>query len=417
MYVVREKQIEEMSKWGEISEKKVALIMEVVKLPCGSKAEVPHPINQVIYNKYYNKSINSAINEASTICEFLNYIHKLALESENELFIELKHQGIFGLNFHHAASFLNYSIGEKGNLYDTVKQKERRILNFYKSLIELNLLDKETSSYLREIKNKNVTFKKTIVSPFDEINYQVRWPSKDNYKTPKLVNLEEHLYQLLIEISEKHTPSITFGVVLQIMGGLRKGEVVNLRLKDLKLERNHNAINAKVKDRHELFEGRDLDLTKNCVKKTRQQVVFNFDGSLIDHYKNHINIRCAQLESKNKICEALLIDNNGQPMSGEAYEYQFEKLKSKFLSLIENNDYPTYLGLKDAKWSTHICRGIFTNVCIDKGYAKNIRDLANLRGDRSDESSKVYWDAKKLHQNVSEILNRLNEIEDLDEIT
>lgn len=393
----------------EIVNKNIAVIMEEIKLPNNQKTYIPSSLNQIIYKKYINKSINNAMNLGGTICEFLNYVSDITNLYEDDRFKPLKELGLMGLNFYHLSSFLNYCVDNKKNSYDTIKQKELRLFNFYDYLIKFKLLNDKNVRFNKIVKNSKIH-----LIPDNAEDYQVSYPSKYANKVIKLKNLEEYLYQLLIELSEKYTPDITFGVVLQIMGGIRKGELVNLRFEDVLLNSDKNRMDLIIKKRPELFMGRNINISSSDVKKPRKQVVFNIDGSLYEYYKNHLNYRTFILNKKNAFSEALMIDKDGQSMTGSTYSKRFYKLKEIFLNELEEHKYSIYIAIKDSKWGTHICRGIFTNLCIKKGLAKNIRDLANLRGDWSEDSSRAYWDASTLAKSIEEKMNILNNFEALE---
>lgn len=393
---------------GQIVNKHIAVIMEEIELSNNQKTYIPSSLNQIIYKKYINKSINNAMNFGGTICEFLNYIsHMTKLDLDDE-FKSLKKKGLMGLNFYHLSSFLNYCINNKKNSYDTIKQKELRLFKFYNQLIKFNLLDNKSVKFT---KTESVKGNKIYLVPADVKEYQVSYPMKYANKGIKLKNLDEYLYQLLIELSSKHTPDITFGIVLQIMGGIRKGELVNLRFDDVLLNTDKNRMDLVINRRPELFIGRGINISSSYVKKPRKQVVFNIDGLLYKYYENHLNYRMFLLNKNNTASEALMIDGYGCAMTGSTYSKKFSKLKKIFLKELEENKYSIYLAMKNTKWSTHICRGIFTNLCIQKGLARNIRDLANLRGDWNENSSRAYWDASTLAKSIEEKLNILNHFE------
>ncbi len=409
-YVMRERIIRNIVN-GELVKKNIAVIMEEVKLPNNQQAYIPSALNKLLYKKYYNKNINNAKNVGYTICEFLNYVSDMTNMNEDEIFKKLKDEGLYGLNFYHLSSFLNFCIISKNNGYDTIKQKEKRLFEFYSNLIDLGLLNKSLSFKYKMIMGTDNERHKIIISPCDTVEYQVAYPSKNANKVVKLNNLEEYLYQLLIELSEKYTPDITFGIVLQIMSGARKGELVNLRLEDVHLNKDKNRMDLLIMKRPELFTERKIDISSSDVKKPRKQVVFNVDGSLYKYYEHHIKYRLYLLNKNNSFTNALMVDTNGQSMSGSTYVQRFTKLKNIFLKKLKENSYSTYSNIKDTKWGTHICRGIFTNICIQKGYAKNIRDLASLRGDWSEDSSKVYWDTALLAKSINEKVNQINNFE------
>ena len=158
-----------------------------------------------------------------------------------------------------------------------------------------------------------------------------------------------------------------------------------------------------IKDRPKLFEGRAL--SDSGAKKPRIQVVLNDNGKLYTYYERHITYRNNMLSKKNTRTEALFIDTNGQALTGSNYLHRFDRLKQLFLKEKELDNYTDYLRLSENKWGSHICRGIFTNLCVRRGYARSIEELRNLRGDKSITSSEPYWNTYEIENQIQYTLD------------
>lgn len=409
-YVVREKELRNIV-LGESTNFKFPVIMEEITLPDSQPYYLPSVLNVTTYSKYKNKPISSAKNINSTICQFMNFVKEAVDDGEDEAFLRLKEDKISGLNFYHISEFLNYHIKALHWSLSTVQQYEKRLFEFYNKLVQLKVINVKWE-YKMVINPKTKKREKFILSPFDNIEYQVSYPRKYDNKIEKLVDLSWEHIQLFINLCKKYTPDITFGVILGIMGGLRQGEIVNLRFEDIYLYKDKNLMRANIKFRPELFEGRNL--TASGVKRPRQQAILNMDGNLYNYYENHINYRMEKLLEKETNTSALFVDSKGRAMTGYTFMQRFKKLKTKFLEIIEHEDYTTWAKYNDFKWGTHICRGMFTNLCIKRGYTRTIEELRNLRGDNSNDSSQPYWnkfDIEVVAQNSSDVTTSLRKYE------
>lgn len=396
-YVVREKTITIADK----AEYKFPVLMEQFVLPNNQIVELPSVFNKFTYNKYKNKPISVAKNENSTIAQFLNYVRGQVAMGEDEAFNILKYKKINGLNFYHLAEFLRYSIDVCDNSYSTIKQKERRLLDFYKQLSSAKLIEVKWKYHLVEDKSES-KHKRFYAKPFDEIEYNVPYPPKKKDYS-KIVDLSDEDISLLLDICEKYVPDILFAVALCMYGGLRKGEVVNLRVRDLRLFNDENIMVANIKDRPELFIGRPL--SESGVKKPREQVIFNDNGLLYRYYEKHIHYRLKVLSKHNTETQALFVDTNGNSLTGMNYINRFKKLKKLFLKAKELDEYSEFLRLSEGKWGSHICRGIFTNLCVRRGYARSLDELKGYRGDSNKLSSEPYWNKYTLEKQTQRTLD------------
>lgn len=396
-YVVREKTIIESG----IREYKYPVLMEQFILPNNQVIELPSIFNKFTYNKLKNKPISVPKNENSTIAQFLNYIREEVLLGEDSSFEILRYKKINGLSFYHLAKFLNYSIDVCDNSFSTIKQKERRLMNFYKQLTLAELIDVKWKYHVLydSVEGKNTRF---YERPLDTIEYNVAYPPKKD-DINKIVDLDDYSIDLLLDICEKEVPDILFAIALCMYGGLRKGEVVNLRVQDLRLFDDKNIMVANIKDRPELFIGRLL--SESGAKKPRNQVILNDNGRLYDYYEKHMKNRLERLSKNNRTTEALFVDTNGRPLTGSNYIHRFAKLKKLFLRAMELNKYAEFTYLAENKWGSHICRGIFTNLCVRRGYARSLEELRVLRGDRNTKSSEPYWNAFTLDRITDHNIN------------
>lgn len=413
-YKVKEKEVTDID-FGILSKNKRAVIVEEYTDDLGRTIEIPSCLNKLLV-KFKNQSINNAKNLANVICPFLNYVKLQSIEEDDSEFSVLIEKGLYGLNFYHAAKYLNYCVSVKGLKYSTLVMYTNYILEFYGQLLELGILDSkkvQINYTLISIKGSKKR-KRCKENPFLKEPYIVCYPSKDNVELTKLINMEEHLWQLFLKTSEIHEPDITLGIAFQMFGGVRRGENVNLALEDIKPARttDKTKMNIKIQNRQkEFFVNReDVDIYKCGVKRTRIQEIFNFNSKLYVYYENHLELRSKILEKNSKVTTALFVDEDGLPMSGGRYEQKWAKVKRKFLKSLNLDSYSYYLELceNNAIWGTHIGRGIFTNLCLTYGLARTARELANLRGDKAIDSSQPYIDKFNVAERIIKTLNLIS---------
>ena len=262
----------------------------------------------------------------------------------------------------------------------------------------------------------NKVGKMYIVSPFKQSNiYKVDYPDKGT-KSNKLFNIESDIANIFLEFARKNYPNIALGVAFQFMGGLRRGEVVNLTVDSIELDDKKKYLKVDIKDRQdELFYDRNVKTNTSQVKKERLgQPVFNFNSELYEIWTEHLKYRALNRRDNTK---ALFIDAKGNPMSGITYYRNFTKLKSDFINFLEGESYEGLVNLFTKKrWSTHIGRHIFTNHLKEKGcldmYDKSsqARQLMILRGDSSVQSAEDYIDKTRIIENVTKQINKVSKI-------
>lgn len=405
-YVVKEKVI---TRYNLIETHFPVIMEEVTYFNTSSDKFIiylPSILNKIAYSAYLRKPISVSKNFNSTVAQFFNYLIGQVALSQDDNFTILKETNISGLNFYHLAQYLNYCIDVLDNSYSTIKQKERRLLYLYKQLNNANVIDIKWKYHIVSTVDEHTNNKKklrTYEKPLDNILYQVHYPPKKIH-FDKITNLSQKQIDLLLDIlDEEEFTGIRLAVVLCLFGGLRKGEVVNLRVQDLRLFDDKNIMVANIKDRPNLFEGRAL--SESGVKKPRNQVIFNDNGRLYEYYEQQIHYRLHVLSKNNTKTEALFVNTKGKSLTGYNYVNMFKQLKKQFLEKLSMIDYSEYRRLSEYMWGTHICRGIFTNLCIRRGYARSIDELRERRGDKNNSSSQPYWDKYNLEIQTQHTIN------------
>jgi len=389
---------------------------------------VPSRLTDYIYRQYMNKALNTKLKAARGVVGFMNYLTEEVDKGEDPAFEDLKLQGLFGLRFTHLAKYINYISSSKvKNSYDTVKFKERVLVQFYDFINKAGITPAEARPKKKVVQ---VTHRSQIgayklrkgvlvnISPFsDKQRYVIKYPSKSR-KIKVRQDLDYEVWTQLIEYAEQYYPQIAFGVALQCMGGLRQGEVVNLIMDDVQEQKEENILMINIQDRPELFMGRDINLKKSQTKKqeTSEQPVFNFNHRLFEIYYNHLKYISGQANETAKKLKALFIDSKGDSMSGDTYEYNFRQLKRDYIEEVRNSSESLARDLSMDKWGSHIGRHVFTNYLIKTGSVNDITGqpdsirLQLLRRDKNPQSTVTYIDKKGIVQAVNENLNKLSEM-------
>ncbi|MCB2362276.1 hypothetical protein [Clostridium estertheticum] len=358
-----------------------------------------HPITSFLYRRF-SKSYTQK-QEAYYITSFLNWVL-----IENKSIFEI--EDIYDLQFNHGIEYLN----EYGKSVEkeTLKRCDRVLTQLYYYLAQKEVLKNiHIDSFEFIDKNKGI-----IKSPFQGIIY----PSiKDK---AVLHNLPRGVLSLFIDTAIMETPEIALGVYMQCFGGLRIGEIVNVVKSAISLKGAFGEYGMVI-DLRDRYLRKELKHFRSGggVKKPRKQVVFPyFAGMLKKIYKFHIeNFQCDDDTS------AVFVDRNGHAMTDVTYRYHFNKLKNKFIDrLLSSNDIVLKtmgLDLQSKKWSSHIGRGIFSNMIAN--VSTNIAQIAQARGDVSLQSSLVYLSdseqmAKLLYENETSMWDELIKSVNLKEV-
>jgi hypothetical protein len=418
-YTVKEIVINNYSE-GKSTEKREAIIVKYEN----DKRDIwfPSPLTEYVYHYHKNASINTKLKSARIVCQFINFLNNQVRLNQDDCFECLKEQGIKALNYNHLAKFINYLSNniDTINSYETVKDKEATLLKFYNFLYQRRITGEDAKINRKIVedtnrwKNSEKRGHYVFVSPFEENCFPIHYPNKDRVQKKILKDMDDDVWNLFIEYAEKTYPNIALGIAFQCMGGLRMGEVVNLKIDSVKLFRNYKHIRIDIEDRqNELFRDRNIDVKKSQVKHQRlNQPVFDFNGRLFELWDKHIS----WLNSNEKIINkmALFVDSNGKAMSGDSYEKYFYRLKKDFIELLESNGNAALAKfLSEYSWGSHIGRHIFTNYLIKTGIINNMDGkpqaeyLRILRGDRSPYSAGDYIDNKAI---IEVVINKINMI-------
>ncbi|WP_238900266.1 site-specific integrase [Clostridium sp. YIM B02500] len=427
MIVYKAKEIPIMNLDERIPVRKNEIII-IKQLDINSNVWIPSALTDFIKCYYLNASNNTKIKNAGILCGFINYINLQIELGEDKVFEELKSKGLFAIKHIHLAKYINYlsNKSEIRNSYNTIKIKESILLKFYDFIYLKGISSKEAKiskkvvSGLRKNSTNAFNTKRgqiVIISPFiDKAKYHIRYPDKTRKRCEQLKDMNDDVWKLFLEYAEENYINIALGIYFQIMGGLRMGEVVNLVMDSVKVDKHNDLILLDIEDRqNELFYSRGINTLKSQVKKNRiNQPVFNFNSRLFEVWEVHKRILNGNKKYHNH--RALFIDSKGEPMSGEVYIKEFYKLKKEFIGFIETKKPIIANELRVYSWGTHIGRHIYTNYLIKKGLINDStgqsssKMLMILRGDSSELSSSQYLDSKAVSEVVRNNLELISNI-------
>lgn len=390
---------------------------------------IPHPITDFIDKKFHLKSgsINSERSAADILVQFLNYVLLQKLDGHPD-FCEVK--GIRDLELHHLEKFLAYC-GEKGNLRQTVKRKEYYLLKFFhfigieKKILNIrpainvnsnqNFKDKNrwnNSTTLNSVLYYKLPSKSTSPLMIKKKDFVTqKWNTKQDRKAIRIQIIRE-----ILILASNSFPDIALAVCLQTFGGLRSAECMNLQISSVKPQKNSKygsrGIVVEIRDRqHNLFDA-NTSLNNDQVKKERDQAIL-IDPIVPYIYKKHLDwLLLKKSELKNNKQEianelALFLNSKGQPMKTHSYRFRFNSLKKLYLNLLANTEgrYEDFKEFRNTSWSTHICRGAFTNLCLDSGFTAT--QTAVMRGDSSPDAMNAYIDILSASYKISQSFNSL----------
>jgi hypothetical protein len=375
----------------------------------------PHPITNFIKNGFDRKStaLNTEKSVGEEIKKFLDYVQE-CIKEEDEMFLPLEEKGLKGLGLIHGANYLSYlthraRLGEiKGNY---VYRIELFLIKFYRWLSDQKIIEEEVQieHITKHIRGETIT---NLISPFNNDELGTEYPKRENTKDNRLHDFgigRLDLVNLFIRVAELEAPDIALGIAFQCYAGLRRSEVVNLLRSNVK-KPNHSGTGAftlNVSDNwKELFPNKKITVSEQ-VKNPRTQAVFKVP-IVLEMYDKHMD-NLGRLEKKGKLKNqnALFCSFfTGQPISGTSYWERFNKIKEKFLEIVLENDIEDYKFLTSKPWSTHIGRGIYTNMIH---FLLNWSDseLAIARGDKSIYSAQAYKEEQNIIQKTNEAVELL----------
>lgn len=315
-------------------------------------------------NEFKGNKTTSASMAADVTVRFLNYIHFNICKQTCDITVQ---DGINYLN----------SLNVKK---DTKNEYAAYMTKFYYFLITNNSLRHMT------VEDFDYTFDKTGRKVLKNL-FTGRYIESKKQNPETIHNIKkEYLYDF-IKTAVDVTPDIAFGVFLQCFGGLRKSEVVSLEYKNIGIRsiEGMKTMQLTLKDK-DLREDIATAFIAKC-KRNRTQTIFPAFGDMLwvlyDRHKANYKITD---------CSAVFINQDGKAMTDTTYYQRFRKLKDAFIEKLRNSDcydakqYAIYLS--SFRWSTHVCRGIFSNLIAES--TDNIMEIATMRGDKNLSSALAY---------------------------
>lgn len=375
---------------------------------------LPHPLSNFIKSTFERKSLalKTQKNYAEEIKKFLNYILD-AIADEEEAFVELQYKGLKGLQLKHGGIYITHlteRVRAKEIIAQQVRDADRILTKFYFWLTEQDLII-EKVYYREEIRSINGQKAVVIRSPFDNFELGTEYPNtrdtrKENDTLHDFGNGRLDLVNFFLRVAEIEAPDIALGIAFQFYGGLRKGEVVNLLRSSVKepMRNGSGELTLNIKDNWNiLFSEKKLTVAEQ-VKKPRIQAVFKAP-IVLEMYKKHKEL-LSRMDKNGKAQNeyALFCSiHNGKPVSGTAYWERFTKIKNKFLSILLESDKEAYRMLTSKNWSTHIGRGIFTNMLVFLlGWSAS--EVMIARGDSNIQSSNSYIEEQNVKNKTEEAI-------------
>ncbi|MGM0715008.1 site-specific integrase [Brevibacillus parabrevis] len=360
---------------------------------------VVHPLTAFVFSRWKYQKYNTQRLQAIHLIQFLNHV-LISHRHEYKLF------SLADLNFEHGNKFLNYQLAT-GLTRKSVKNIERTLVRFYEFLAKKECTKHFTINDLTEAPLYSTPSRSFTISPFHP---EYSFSDSDSQRAIQHELKLKYLFPFLRTAIRVARP-VAFGIYLSIFGGLRAGEIVNIRHRDvtpyndewgsggLKINLASRALRTNIKD----------SSGTSQVKKPRKQFVFNVKDALPILYEEHMKYLSKYYGDKTPpISHALFINRDGKPLTGKSLRYYFGVVKEAFLRELESSDNPDdvveALNLRTTKWSFHIGRGIFTNL-IGK-LAKNPYELALARGDMSIFSALTYMaDTDDMKKEIERLIN------------
>jgi site-specific recombinase XerD len=380
--------------WG-INRDKTILKKQVCVIALKDTVDDVHVIHGLsdfiisIEARWRNSKFNTQRKHANNIVPFLNFL----LDQKRNL----KINNLTDIDISTGTDFLNHLKKKQVNR-GTIIDVRRTLIYFYLWLYSNKCLPKVDEEVFSSKKRKNIRgdiyyeniFKETLPSR-----------SKKN---------REHMFPtryipLFFELAILYAHPIVFGLYLQMFGGLRAGEVVNLSRTQFKRRVKQGDFILNIKDRTYRDDLKDSS-GANFVKKARHQTLLKVKDWADVLYHDHIEYYGVKDTSRSG---ALFINRDGNPMAGKSYYQYFDKLKRVFIEfLTKHGDAEDKLvanHLRISNWGSHIGRGTFTNLVAEE--TDNILELAFMRGDSDIMSALPYMAKterlrKKLEQRLAE---------------
>jgi hypothetical protein len=352
-----------------------------------------HPVSNFILNwKWRSSEYNTQRKHANNLVKFLNFL----LENRHMYNIA----SLTDLNITIGNTYLN-SLTNNELRRDTILDAGRTLTYFYLWLSNQDCLphvDKKT------IENKKMHNPHNGRTYYDSI-FNPILPSRTTVKRKHLFPVK--YIPLLFEIAILFAHPIAFGLYLQIFGGLRIGEVVNLKRTSFRKRMDSADFLIHIRERQFRTDIKDSS-GSNYVKKIRNQLILQIKdwGDIL--YRDHVEFYKDKDEDGTG---ALFLNRDGKPMTAKSYSQYFYKVKDKFIKFLKDygsiEDKVVAADLQLSNWATHICRGTFTNLIAEE--IENPAELMFLRGDSNLLSCLPYLaNTDRVRRKVEERMNHMH---------
>lgn len=361
----------------------------------------PSPISNFIKSEYANKgkALNTQRNASYAITRFLNYCYS---NIAKDLYKGLEYNGLQGLCLDHGAAYItSLSLENRSGLKESnyIKREIDYINRFYYWLKKQNIPIEQYKLKERDVKHSK--YQKTPIkvkeNVFELNDIEVVYPINNSIKISKIKTFGDNRDDLIpafINIARRVAPEIALGIALQIFGGLRRSEVVNLKKSSFRWRNKMLILEIRDNQTELFFDSKNHSDVQ--VKCQRDQICLCPDliKELHDEHLKYLS----KIQSKKT--EAMFISERTQyPLNGKMFADRFNKVKNSFLEeILLNGNIQDYLLLSSNQWSTHIGRGIFTNILLGLGLLSS--QIAKLRGDNSIYSALAYVDEHTMIRNV-----------------
>jgi integrase len=413
-FVVRQQKIQEV-KLGNLYET-IKTFLCIKDLETGMI--FPHPLTNFIKGEFIDRptALTTQKRYAEDIKKFLNFILD-CIDEEDEMFIPLEEKGLKELKILHGVKYLNFLKDrvDMGQIKPkAVYDAERLLTRFYSWLIYGKIIDEKVNILYdtRKIGGREIHTPRSL---FKRMDLGVEFPAKESEEMIKARKLHDFgdgrldLIKTLLRVSELVCPEIALGIAFQCYAGLRKGEVINLTRSSIKKPNKNGTgqFNLDIKNNwRTLFPNKEIAVGEQ-VKKPRIQAVFKTD-IVMELLTNHEErLKRLQRQGKIKNEHAFFISNQGNPISGKEYWKRFTKVKDKFLRVVLTNDLlDEYEILTSKPWSTHIGRGIYTNM-LTFLLGWSAEEVAIARGDSNLISAQRYIEEMNVRKKTEESLEIL----------
>lgn len=365
----------------------------------------PSPLSNFIKREYKNKgkSINSQRNVAYAITRFLNYLYK-----NKDSYPELIIGGLSSLTLQHGADYISYlSLKSRaGELKSEYVKTEIQYLNkLFHWLKSENIINQVFSVNYQTVHYGRKS-RKIETNIFENTNdLDIILPIRNSIQNNVIKDFGKNRNRLIIDFimtAKRIEPLMALGIALQFFGGLRRSEVINLKCSSLKWA-NSNLI-IEIRDNQNILFADAINKADIQVKYPRDQICI-CPEIIKPLYEEHLKILTKLTKGTS---EAFFISaRNFKALRGKRYSAKIDKIKQQFLNdLLAKNQVEDYILLTNNKWSTHIGRGVFTNILIDLGLTPT--QIALARGDRSLQSALSYVDENTLLSSMNLAINNFD---------